>query len=72
MSETSIGWLLIEHAALAFEKREGASDEDKAFYDGKIASAQFFAENVLPGLTLTRKLIEKGSLQVMEVSEASF
>jgi len=72
LSETVIAWLLVEHAALALEKRDGASEKDKAFYEGKVASARFFTANVLPGLTLTRKLIEKSALDLMEVSEDAF
>jgi hypothetical protein len=33
---------------------------------------RFYARNVLPGLTLTRKLVEGSTLELMEVSEAAF
>jgi len=72
LSELTIGWLLIEHAVVAAEKRETASEADRSFYDGKIASAQFYADNVLPGLTLARKLVESSSLDITELDESAF
>ncbi|MCP4502029.1 MAG: acyl-CoA dehydrogenase [Deltaproteobacteria bacterium] len=72
LSELVIGWLLVEHAVVAVEKRERATGDDVAFYEGKVAAAQFFAKNVLPGLTLARKLVENGDLSLMDVDEAAF
>ena len=72
VSELTIGWLLIRHAAVALEKREGAHEADRAFYDGKIASANWWAKTVLPALTLNRKLIENGDLALMEMDNALF
>ncbi len=72
LAELTIGWLLIEHAAVAIEKRETAHEQDRKYYDGKVASAQFFAHNVLPGLTLARKLVEKSELSLMDVPEDVF
>jgi alkylation response protein AidB-like acyl-CoA dehydrogenase len=71
-AEVIIGWLLIRHAALAIEKREKATESDRAYYEGKVASAQFFAKNVLPGITLQRKLIEASDLSAMELDDAAF
>ncbi|HVY44751.1 MAG TPA: acyl-CoA dehydrogenase [Minicystis sp.] len=71
-AELLIGWLLVRHAAVAVEKRAAANEADKAFYEGKIASARFWAKNVLPALTLARKLVEQSSLEIMELPEASF
>ena len=72
LAEITIAWLLVRHAALALDKLDGASEADKHFYEGKIASARFFTREVLPNLTLTRKLVEKSSLQLMEVPEEAF
>jgi hypothetical protein len=66
------GWLLARHAALAHARRDGASEVDRAFYDGKIASARWWARNVLPGVGLARTLIERSSIDLMELSDASF
>jgi len=46
--------------------------KDKAFYTGKIAAAKFFAANVLPGVTLARKVASGVELDLMELDEAAF
>ncbi len=48
MSELTLGWLLLEQAVIALEKLGSASAADKAFYEGKRYSAQYFANNTLP------------------------
>ena len=54
-----IGWLLAKQAAVAIEALDnGAGDADRAFYEGKIGVASFFAKNFLPLLTSTRQVVE--------------
>ena len=72
LSETVIAWLLVEHAALAIEKGAGASGTEKAYYEGKVASARFFCKNVLPHISATRKIVEASTLDLMELDEAAF
>ncbi|MET9731891.1 acyl-CoA dehydrogenase [Streptomyces sp. NPDC006458] len=72
-----VGYLLLKGAAVAAEKLETASAKpvsakDVAFYTGKIAAAKFFAANVLPGVTLARKVSENVELDLMELDEAAF
>ena len=68
-----LGWLLVKQAAVAIAKLdEGATGADKSFYEGKIASASFFAKNFLPLLTSTKLIIETIDNEVMELDEASF
>ncbi|HEU4360791.1 MAG TPA: acyl-CoA dehydrogenase [Mycobacterium sp.] len=68
-----IGWLLARQAAVAIEALDaGASDADRAFYEGKIAVASFFAKNFLPLLTSTRAVIETIDNDIMELDEAAF
>lgn len=73
-AEVVIGWLLLRHAAVAQAALAAgnASAEDVAFYKGKLASMRFFGQQVLPGLTLTRKIVEKSTVELMELDEASF
>ena len=67
-AELVVAWLLIRHAAVALKKLpENAGD--KPFYEGKIASARFFARTVLPGLALARQHVEQSSLELMELAE---
>ncbi|WFB87723.1 MULTISPECIES: acyl-CoA dehydrogenase [Streptomyces] len=67
-----VGYLLLKGAAVAAEKLPTASGKDKPFYTGKIAAAKFFAANVLPGVTLARKVAEGVELDLMELNEAAF
>ncbi|CAN3126543.1 acyl-CoA dehydrogenase [Mycobacterium sp. smrl_JER01] len=68
-----IGWLLQQQAAVAIEKLDaGASGDDRAFYEGKVAVASFFAKNFLPLLTSTRSIIDNLDNEVMELDEAAF
>ena len=39
LAELVVGWLLVRHAAVALRLRDGASEADALFYDGKVASA---------------------------------
>ncbi|MGV0743989.1 acyl-CoA dehydrogenase [Mycolicibacterium sp. XJ870] len=68
-----LGWLLARQAAVAIEKLDaGATGADRSYYEGKIASASFFAKNVLPLLTSTRQVLETIDNEVMELDEAAF
>ncbi len=71
-AEVVIGWLLVRQAAVAAQARETAREGERAFYDGKLAAVRFYARNVLPGITLARKLAEQSTLELMEVPEAAF
>ena len=68
-----LGWLLARQAAVAIEKLDaGATGDDRAYLEGKIAAASFFAKNFLPLLTSTRQVIETIDNDVMELDEAAF
>ncbi|HEY9267115.1 MAG TPA: acyl-CoA dehydrogenase [Mycobacterium sp.] len=68
-----IGWLLQQQAAVAIDKLDaGATGADRAFYEGKVAVASFFAKNFLPLLTSTRSIVENLDNEVMELDEAAF
>jgi hypothetical protein len=72
-----IGWRLlvqagIAHAALAGTAATGAAKNDEPFYRGKVATATFFAKNMLPKLTGVRGVIEALDDEIMKVSEHAF
>jgi alkylation response protein AidB-like acyl-CoA dehydrogenase len=68
-----IAWLLLRQAAVALEKLDGdVSARDKAFYEGKVAAAQFFAHQVLPRLTAERAIAEGTDNTLMDLDEAAF
>jgi alkylation response protein AidB-like acyl-CoA dehydrogenase len=72
LADVVAGWLLLRHAAVALARREGASEDDRAFYDGKVASARWWAANVLPTVAQTRALIERSTLELMDLPDAAF
>ena len=67
-----VGWRLLVHAELAQSKLGDASGADADFYAGKVASARFFCAEVLPELGADRRIIEAGTLDLMNVDEAAF
>ncbi|MDQ3367602.1 MAG: acyl-CoA dehydrogenase [Myxococcota bacterium] len=72
LAELVIGWRLAVGAQVALARISGASGDDKAFYRGKLASARFYAKNVLPGIGHTKQLIEAGDLDLMELPDDSW
>ena len=48
------------------------SAKDRAFYQGKVAVAGFFANTVLPELSARRKVVETTDNSLMDVDEAAF
>jgi hypothetical protein len=53
---------LLWHAEIALRALGSSVDgKDQAFYEGKIAAAQFFAGNVLPEITATREILARTS-----------
>ncbi|MFI1238659.1 acyl-CoA dehydrogenase [Nocardia salmonicida] len=68
-----IGWMLLNQAEVALTALDnGATGADVAFYTGKVASAQFFARNVLPELTATRAILANLDNDIMDLDEAAF
>jgi alkylation response protein AidB-like acyl-CoA dehydrogenase len=72
LAEIVIAWLLMKHAALALKKLPETSASDRHFYQGKVASARFFAKEVLPNVALHKKVIENGDLALMDLAEDAF
>jgi hypothetical protein len=68
-----VGWLLLRQAEVALTKLDGqVSARDKAFYEGKVAVASFFAKNVLPELSARRKIAENTDNSLMDIDESAF
>jgi len=70
-------WLLLRQAEVALGKltpgdAESISGKDQAFYEGKVAAAQFFARNVLPKISAERAIAEATDLSLMDLPEESF
>jgi hypothetical protein len=77
LGDLVIGWLLARQAEVALAALDGAdtgrlSGGGTAFYQGKIATARFFATTVLPRLAVEREIAEETTLELMELPEAAF
>jgi hypothetical protein len=71
LAELVIGWLWLRMGVAALRGKAERPD-DAAFYDGKLAATRWWCKNVLPALTLTRKLVEQSSLELMELGDDRF
>jgi alkylation response protein AidB-like acyl-CoA dehydrogenase len=73
LGDVVCSWLLLRQAQVALEQLGGeVTAKDKAFYEGKVAAAQFFARNVLPKVTAERAIAESTDLSLMDLDEAAF
>ncbi len=66
--------LLLEHALIAQKKIDTIGKEhfEYPFYAGKVASAKFFAHNLLPHVGMILRVIKEGDNSVMEIPEVSY
>jgi alkylation response protein AidB-like acyl-CoA dehydrogenase len=68
-----VAWLLQKQADVALKALAGeVSEADRAFYQGKVAAARFFAREVLPRLGADRRIVEGVDLDLMELPEEAF
>jgi hypothetical protein len=73
LGDVVCAWLLLRGAEVALGKLSGdLSAKEKAFYEGKVAAAQFFAQTNLPRITAERAIAEHTDLALMDLDEASF
>lgn len=74
MSEVAVGWLLIDGAVIALEAQAKLkeTDADWAFYEGKKASAIWFAHNVLPHVVADARILGAGDRSAIDIPEAAF
>ncbi len=76
--DLGIGWLLLRQATVALAALDGndfsgpSGAADRAFYEGKLAVARFFATTVLPELVARRKVVESTDNAIMDVAEEVF
>jgi alkylation response protein AidB-like acyl-CoA dehydrogenase len=74
MSELTVGWLLLDAAAVALERQAKLSpeDADHAFYEGKKQAAIFYAHQVLPSVAASAKILAAGDTSVLDIPDAAF
>jgi hypothetical protein len=67
------GWLLLRQAVVALRALDrDIAPAERAFYEGKVAVAAYFAKTVLPELSVRRQIVERTDNDLMEVSESAF
>ncbi|WP_432983389.1 acyl-CoA dehydrogenase [Dactylosporangium sp. CA-233914] len=73
LGDIVVGWLLQRQAEVALKALAGdVTTADKAFYEGKVAAARFFAHEVLPRVGADRRIIESTTLDAMHLAEEAF
>ncbi|MDR7253351.1 alkylation response protein AidB-like acyl-CoA dehydrogenase [Nocardioides sp. BE266] len=73
LGDVVCAWLLLRQAEVALGKLAGeVSAKDKTFYEGKVAAAQFFAQNNLPKISSERAIAEGITLDLMDLDESAF
>ena len=74
LSELVCGWLILRQAdvALAALADPDVADRDRAFYEGKVSAARWYAHQVLPQLAARRAVLAGTTLDVMELDDAAF
>jgi hypothetical protein len=66
-------WLLLRGAKVALERLNGElTRSEQRFYEGRVASARWFARTVLPKLAAERAIAEATDLAVMDLPEEAF
>jgi hypothetical protein len=74
MSETVLGWLLLESAVIAEASgaKLAADHPDRAFYAGKKYGALYFAHNVLSTVPGKAQMIAREDRSALEIPIAAF
>jgi len=73
LGDVVCAWLLLRQAEVALRKLGGdVSAKDRAFYEGKVTAAQWFARQILPKLAAERAIAEATDLDVMTLDENAF
>jgi hypothetical protein len=77
MSEVAIGWLLLEGAKIASDAlgalpKGPEGDAERAFYEGKMHAATYFAKNLLPQVKLAAEVLGKEDSSALDIPLAAF
>jgi alkylation response protein AidB-like acyl-CoA dehydrogenase len=66
------GWLWARMAGVSGRALAAKDEADRAFHEGKLATARFFHARLLPASALLRRRIESGSAPLMELAAEAF
>jgi len=71
MGIVTLGWMWLRMAKVA-QAALAAGGEDKAFYEGKVATARYYMDRYLPDAGALRRKLEAGSESLMALDEDAF
>jgi len=73
MSQVAVGWMLLDAAAVSQKALAagGLSEQDKAFYAGKIQSGLWFARNVLPQVEASARSLATEDASPIDIPDAA-
>lgn len=72
MAHFLTGFLLLQQAHLANQKLTNANSIDQHFYKGKMATCKFFFQEIFPEISLIKRILEAGTLDLMALSQEDF
>ena len=74
MSETAVGWLLLDAAVIAHEAQSKIAKDSKDwnFYEGKKQAAVYYANNILPEVVAKSKILQSGDKSPVEIPTDAF
>jgi alkylation response protein AidB-like acyl-CoA dehydrogenase len=74
LGEVCCAWLGLEGAVIACEKLKsiGEDHSDKSFYEGKVATAKYYVNNILPGVSVKCAVLSKGDDTAIRMSNEAF
>lgn len=73
LGDVICAWLLLRGGEVALSKLNAELPaSEKHFYEGKVASARWFARTVLPKLAAERAIAESVDLAIMDLAEEAF
>jgi hypothetical protein len=74
MSEVTVAWMLLDGAVVAeaAKPKVAADHPDRAFYDGKVHAAIYYAKSVLPGAELKAKMMQDEDHSPLDIADAGF
>lgn len=67
-----VGWKLLQQANIAAHALDSAAGVNDVFYEGKVATALFFAKTILPELSASRAVLDDLDTDIMNLAEAAF
>jgi alkylation response protein AidB-like acyl-CoA dehydrogenase len=73
LGDVVCAWLLLRGAEVALGRLAGdLPPAEQAFYEGKVAAAQFFAQTNLPRVAAERAIADATDLSLMDLDESAF